>query len=63
MQMSDIQTRAFTSLFNRVNVNLNATTRRMPTTASPYQAVDTYLASQGLGSVRLKRLTVLWAPR
>ncbi|MBS18393.1 MAG: hypothetical protein CL835_02390, partial [Crocinitomicaceae bacterium] len=57
MQMSDIQTRAFTSLFNRVNVNLNATHSPYARDSVTGQAIDTYLASQGLGLVRLRRLT------
>ena len=47
MQMSDIQTRAFTSLFNRVNVNLNATHSPYARDSVSGQVIDTYLASQG----------------
>ena len=57
MQMSDIQTRAFTSLFNRVNVNLNATHSPYARDSVTGQTIDTYLVSQGSGLVRLKRLT------
>jgi hypothetical protein len=57
MHLSDIQTRAFTSLFNRVNLNVNATHSPYARDSVTGQAIDTYLASQGLGLVRLRRLT------
>lgn len=57
LQLSDFQTRAFTNLFNRVNVNVNATHTAYARDSLTGGVVDTYLASQGGGLVRLKRLT------
>ena len=57
LKLSDFQTRAFTSLFNRVNVNVNATHTAYARDTVTGQIMDTYLASQGQGLVRLKRVT------
>ena len=57
LQLSDFQTRAFTSLFNRVNVNVNATHTAYARDSISGKIVDTFLASQGGGLVRLKRVT------
>ena len=57
LKLSDFQTRAFTSLFNRVNVNVNATHTAYSRDAQTGQVIDTFLASQGQGLVRLKRVT------
>ena len=57
LKLSDFQTRAFTSLFNRVNVNVNATHTAYARDAQTGQVIDTFLASQGQGLVRLKRVT------
>ena len=57
LQLSDFQTRAFTSLFNRVNVNLNATHTAYARDSLTGNAVNEFLASSGGGLVRLKRLT------
>ena len=57
LQLSDFQTRAFTNLFNRVNVNVNATHTAYARDSLTGSVVDTYLASQGGGLVRLKRVT------
>ena len=57
LQLSDLQTRAFTSLFNRVNVNLNATHTAYSRDSLTGATVDRFLASDGGGVVRLKRLT------
>jgi len=57
LQLSDFQTRAFTNLFNRVNVNVNATHTAYARDSLTGGVVDTYLASQGGGLVRLKRVT------
>ena len=57
LKLSDFQTRAFTSLFNRVNVNVNATHTAYARDTQTGQVIDTFLASQGQGLVRLKRVT------
>ena len=57
LKLSDFQTRAFTSLFNRVNVNVNATHTAYARDTLTGQVIDTFLASQGQGLVRLKRVT------
>ena len=57
LRLSDFQTRAFTSLFNRVNVNVNATHTAYARDSLTGQVIDTYLASRGEGLVRLKRIT------
>ena len=57
LKLSDFQTRAFTSLFNRVNVNVNATHTAYARDTQTGQIIDTFLASQGQGLVRLKRVT------
>ena len=57
LKLSDFQTRAFTSLFNRVNVNVNATHTAYARDPQTGQVIDTFLASQGQGLVRLKRVT------
>ena len=57
LKLSDFQTRAFTSLFNRVNVNVNATHTAYARDTQTGQVIDTFLASQGQGLVRLKRIT------
>lgn len=57
LKLSDFQTRAFTSLFNRVNVNVNATHSAYARDTLTGQVIDTFLASQGQGLVRLKRVT------
>jgi hypothetical protein len=57
LKLSDFQTRAFTSLFNRVNVNVNATHTAYARDTLTGQVIDTFLASQGRGLVRLKRVT------
>ena len=57
LKLSDLQTRAFTSLFNRVNVNLNATHSAYARNPETGQVIDTFLASEGKGLLRLKRLT------
>ena len=57
LKLSDFQTRAFTSLFNRVNVNVNATHTAYARDTVTGQIMDKYLASQGQGLVRLKRVT------
>lgn len=57
LQLSDFQTRAFTNLFNRVSVNVNATHTAYARDSVTGGVIDTYLASQGGGLVRLKRVT------
>ena len=57
LQLSDLQTRAFTSLFNRVNVNLNATHTAYARDSVTGGTVNRFLAAEGGGLVRLKRLT------
>ena len=57
LKLSDFQTRAFTSLFNRVNVNVNATHTAYARDTLTGQVIDTFLASHGQGLVRLKRVT------
>ena len=57
LKLSDFQTRAFTSLFNRVNVNVNATHTAYARDTQTGQVIDAFLASQGQGLVRLKRVT------
>ena len=57
LKLSDLQTRAFTSLFNRVNVNLNATHSAYARNPETGQVIDRFLASEGKGLLRLKRLT------
>ena len=57
LKLSDFQTRAFTSLFNRVNVNVNATHTAYARDTQTGQIIDTFLASQGQALVRLKRVT------
>ena len=57
LRLSDLQTRAFTSLFNRVNVNLNATHTAYARDSLTGGTVDRFLVSEGGGLVRLKRLT------
>ena len=47
LKLSDLQTRAFTSLFNKVNVNLNATHSAYARNPETGQVIDTFLASQG----------------
>ena len=50
LRLSDLQTRAFTSLFNRVNVNLNATHTAYARDSVTGGTVDRFLASEGGGS-------------
>ena len=57
LQLSDLQTRAFTSLFNRVNVNLNATHTAYARDSVTGGTVNRFLATEGGGLVRLRRLT------
>ena len=57
LKLSDLQTRAFTSLFNRLNVNMNATHSAYARNPETGQVVDTLLASQGKQILRLKRVT------
>lgn len=57
LRLSDLQTRAFTNLFNRVNVNLNATHSAYARDSVTGGVVDQWLASEGGGLLRLKRLT------
>jgi hypothetical protein len=57
LQLSDFQTRAFTNLFNRVSVNVNATHTAYARDSVSGGVIDTYLASHGGGLVRLKRVT------
>jgi hypothetical protein len=57
LKLSDIQTRAFTSLFNKVNLNLNATHSGYARDSLTGQVVDQWLVGQGGGLLRLKRLT------
>jgi len=57
LKLSDIQTRAFTSLFNKVNLNLNATHSGYARDSLTGQVVDQWLVGQGGGMLRLKRMT------
>ena len=57
LRFSDFQTRAFTSLFNRVNVNLNATHTLYGRDSLTGGVVNEFLSQQGGGLVRLKRVT------
>ena len=57
LRLSDFQTRAFTQLFNRVNLNLNATHTAYARDSLTGGTIDTFLAQQGGGLLRLKRVT------
>ncbi|HIO59047.1 MAG TPA: LPS-assembly protein LptD [Flavobacteriales bacterium] len=57
LQLSDINSRGFTNLFNRVNLNVTATHSAYARDTSGY-SISSFLVSQGSGQViRLKRAT------
>lgn len=57
LRFSDLRTRAFTSLFNKVNVNMNATHSMYGRDRNTGDVVDEFVWVQGNGLLRLKRLT------
>ena len=57
LRFSDLRTRAFTSLFNKVNVNMNATHSMYGRDRNTGNVVDEFVWAQGNGLLRLKRLT------
>jgi hypothetical protein len=56
LNLADIKTVGFTSLFNKVNLNFNATHSAYGQDASGND-IDEFLLTQGLGLMRLKRAT------
>ncbi len=56
LNLSDITTSGFTNLFNKVNLNFNATQSAYGRDSSGF-AVNEYLVKQGNGLLRLKRAT------
>ena len=57
LRLSDLQTRAFTNISNRVNVNVNATHSAYARNQETGLVEDRFLAAEGEGLLRLKRVT------